>query len=115
MKYIIDGSTTATITPPSGLMVSVNNVEFQLAGTVTVTDYNGSVTIPGNNVSLPLQYANTIVISATGGPINVDVSYTGDQFAYRNMDSNIKPQSAGFYPGHWGTGIGSKPRTNDTI
>jgi len=62
MKYIINASTTATITPPSGLLVSVNGLDFQLDGTVTITDYNGSVTLPGTDVSLPLQYANTIVM-----------------------------------------------------
>ena len=110
MKYIIDSASVALIPLPSGMLISINDVNFQLAGTVTFTANSKTITIPGNNISFPMIYAEPVLLTATGGPIEIMATYVGDQFAYRTMDPGIHPQSAGFYPGHWGTGTGSVPR-----
>lgn len=109
MEYILD-STTKNFTLPSGLALSITNLDIAAGGSVTVNSNIGVFVFPGAT-SLPLVLGDDFNIQVTGRA-KVDVIAVGDQFAYRNMNTDIKPQAAGFYPGHWGTGIGSKPRNN---
>ena len=112
-SYIIPTG-TQTIVLPSGLAAVITYVDAHDGSSVgLVSSGTPPITLDGVNEHLELIYRNDIDVTVTGGTYgNILVQYIGDQHAYRVMDPNIKPAAAGFYPGHWGTGIGSKPRNN---
>lgn len=110
MRYILN-SDTITLTPPSGLSISLNDFGLGGTGSIQITDINSGVyTIPGAN-PLPMLFTDTVVIVASG-TVSIELDYVGDQRPYRLFDENIKTKNAGRYPGVWGNSIGSIPRSS---
>ena len=93
MEYILNGTTT-NLTPPSGLALVITKMDIAAAGSVIVaTTTQGTFTFPGTT-PLPFIIGEPIAIQATGR-VSVTVINVGDQHAYRLMDQDIKPESAG--------------------
>jgi len=105
---------TGNIAIPSGLAMVIESIDCHdsLAGAITITNSTVNVTYDGYNPTVSVILSESFSYLVAGTYTNLSYRYIGDQFAYRTMDPNIQPASAGFYPGHWGTGIGSKPRNN---
>jgi len=109
-NYIMTGSGTLNV--PEGLDGLITSVDAH--GSSTVHIYNDTInyTLDGLNNNLNIQFGEdlTVEVSGSGTYANVNYNYIGDQTAYRVNNKTINPNNAGFYPGAWGSGTGSKSR-----
>ena len=111
-SYIIPTG-TQTIVLPSGLAAVITYVDAHAGSAVTLASSGiPDITLSdGVNDNLELTYYHDIKVTViTGTYANIMVKYIGDQRSYRQFDHNIRPNSAGWYPGAWGTGDGCKSR-----
>ena len=111
MENYILASGVNQIVIPSGLSAVINTVDCHDGSSVTITASGvADISLDGLNQNLTIKYENNFNVEVTGGSYaNLGVSFVGDQSIYRLVNTNIKPQAAGWYPGRWGNGNGSKP------
>ena len=105
MEYILNSGETVEIEPPMGLTLALTSFESD-SGSITITpDSGGSITIPGTD-PLPISFFEKVTVTANGGTVKFRMDkVNGDQIDTRTFEHG---DGAAFYPGKWGSGIGSK-------